>query len=181
MGILTGWRRRKSRGRFRFGDIAKKPANKDKDLSPVNDDFDPKAAVNKDSGLVWHYGGLIVPKPEGGAREYTFGRTMSTVAVHDGLVYAAELDGFLHCLDAQTGKELWQRDLGNGTWASPYYMDGKVYMGTDNGDLLIFKAGKEDNEPAKIDMGAPLKGPPVAANGVLFVNNGTMLYAITGK
>jgi outer membrane protein assembly factor BamB len=162
-------------------DATKKPANKEKDLTPVGDNFDPKAAVNKDSGLVWHFGGLIVPKPAGGEREYSFGRTMSTVSVHDGLVYAAELDGYLHCLDALTGKEYWQHDLGGGVWASPYYMDGKVFMGIDNGDLLIFKAGKKDNEPIKIETGQSLKGPPVAANGVLFVNNGAMLYAITGK
>ena len=37
------------------------------------------------------------------------------------------------------------------------------------------------NEPLKIDMAASMKGPPVAANGVLFVNNGAMLYAISGK
>jgi outer membrane protein assembly factor BamB len=162
-------------------DATKKPANKEKDLSPVEDNFDPTAAVNKDTGLVWHFGGSVIPKPKGGEREYVFGRTMSTVAVHDGLVYAAELDGFLHCLDAQTGKELWQHDLGGGVWASPFYVDGKVYMGVDNGDLLIFKAGKEDNEPIKIEMGSSMKGPPIAANGVLFVNNGVMLYAITGK
>jgi outer membrane protein assembly factor BamB len=162
-------------------DAAKKPTNKEKDLSPVGDNFDPKAAVNKDSGLVWHFGGLVVPKPVGGEREYTFGRTMSTVAVHDDLMYAAELDGYLHCLDALTGKEYWQHDLGGGVWASPLYVDGKVYMSVDNGDLLIFKAGKEDNEPIKIEMGSSLKGPPIAANGVLFVNNGVMLYAISGK
>ena len=39
-------------------------------------------------------------------RNYFFGRTMSTCAVHDGLVYAAELAGYLHCLDAKTGKQL---------------------------------------------------------------------------
>ncbi len=161
-------------------DATKKPTNKDKDLTPVNDNFDPKATVNKDSGLVWHFGGVPVPKPTEG-REYPFGRTMSTVAVHDGLVYAAELDGFLHCLDALSGKEYWQHDLGGGVWASPLYVDGKVYMGVDNGDLLIFKAGKEDNEPSKVEMQQSLKGPPIAANGVLFVNNGSMLYAITGK
>ncbi len=168
-------------GHFWCIDATKKPTNKEKDLSPVEDNFDPKAAVNKDSGLVWHFGGLITPKPAGGEREYRFGRTMSTVAVHDGLVYAAELDGFLHCVDAQTGQEYWQHDMGGATWASPFYVDGKIYMGTDSGDLLIFKAGKEDNEPIKIDMGSPMKGPPVPANGVLFVNNGAMLYAISGK
>ena len=111
-------------------------------------------------------------------RDYFFGRTVSTAAVHDGLVYAAELDGFLHCLDAQTGKEYWDHDLDGDTWSSPYYVDGKVYMGVDNGDLFIFKAGKDDKEPIKIEMQQSMKVPPVAANGVLYVNNGLNLYAI---
>ena len=85
-------------------DLTKKPANKDKDLSPVGDNFDPKAAVNKDSGLVWHYGGDLSPKPADAVRDYAFGRTVSTCAVHDGLVYAADLDGFFYCLDAKTGQ-----------------------------------------------------------------------------
>src|SRR5262249_38685040 len=39
-------------------DITKTPKNKDRDLSPVNDNFDPKTPVNKASALVWHYGGI---------------------------------------------------------------------------------------------------------------------------
>jgi outer membrane protein assembly factor BamB len=164
-------------------DLTKKPADdKARDLSPVNDNFDPKAPVNKDSSLVWHFGGFVDPKPTDGSREYVFGRTLSTVAVYDGLVYAADLDGYLNCLDARTGKKYWQHDLGGGVvYTSPLYVDGKVYMGVDSGDLLIFAAGKEHKEPTKIDMTGALKGAPVAANGVLYFNNGSMLYAISGK
>ena len=32
-------------------------ANKDADVSPVNDNFDPRAEVNKRSALAWHFGG----------------------------------------------------------------------------------------------------------------------------
>jgi outer membrane protein assembly factor BamB len=159
-------------------DIAKEPKNADGDLSPVGDNFDPKAEVNKDSGLVWHYGGPVVPKPaDAGAREFLFGRTMSTVAVHDGLVYATEFIGILHCLDARTGKKYWEYDLKDSTWSSPFYADGKLYMGTE-GDLHIFTAGKELKEPKKVAMEEPQKLPPVPVNGVLFVNTGTRLYAI---
>ena len=35
-----------------------------KDLSPVDDNFDPKDPKNANSGLVWHYGGMIDPKPK---------------------------------------------------------------------------------------------------------------------
>jgi outer membrane protein assembly factor BamB len=161
-------------------DIAKEPKNKDKDLSPVKDNFDPKAAVNKDSGLVWHYGELIA-NPQGNERDFSFGRTISTVAIHDGLVYAAELDGFLHCLDAKTGEKYWVHDFKVGTWDSPYYVDGKVFMGMDNGEMLVYAHGKKLKEPTKIDMSPSLKVPPVAVNGVLYVNNGANLYAIAKK
>jgi outer membrane protein assembly factor BamB len=161
-------------------DITKVPANADKDLSPVGDNFDPKAPANKDSGLVWHYGGPVVPKPADG-REVVFGRTISTVAIHDGLVYAAELEGYLHCIDAKTGQKYWDADLKDGIWNSPYYVDGRVLLGTDGGDLYVFMAGKEKNEPAKINMEQSVKIPPVAAGGVLYVTNGTTLYAIAAK
>jgi outer membrane protein assembly factor BamB len=159
-------------------DIAKKPKNKDKDLSPVNDNFDPKAAVNKDSGLVWHYGGPVIPKPKDGSREYVFGRTLTTVCVHDGLVYASELAGFLHCVDAKTGKKVWEHDMEIGTWCSPYYVDGKIFVGNDDSDLLIYKAGRKLIPPKKIAIGQQVKVPPVAANGALYVNGGRTLYAI---
>jgi outer membrane protein assembly factor BamB len=159
-------------------DITKKPANKEKDLSPVGDEFDPKAAVNKDSGLVWHYGGLVKPKPKDDEREYVFGRTLGTVAVHEGLVYASELAGYLHCIDAKTGKKVWEHDFQENTWCSPYVVDGKVFIGTDAGDLYIFQAGRKANLLKKISIGQPVKVPPVVAAGVLYVNGGSYLYAI---
>jgi len=162
-------------------DITKTPKNKDKDLSPVNDNFDPKAAVNKDSGLVWHFGGPVVPKPEDGGRVYVFGRTVSTVAIHDGLVYAAELAGYLNCLDARTGQKYWESDLKATTWSSPFYVDGKVLMGTDDGNMYIFRPGKELKKPTKMDLEEALQSPPMAINGVLYVSNGYNLFAIAAK
>jgi outer membrane protein assembly factor BamB len=161
-------------------DITKQPVKDDKDISPVGDNFDPKAPENKDSGLVWHFGGAIVPKPADG-REYYFGRTISTVAIHDGLVYAADLDGYLNCLDAKTGTRYWEYDLKETVWNSPYYVDGRVFLGTDGGDLYVFPAGKEKSEPAKINMEQTLKVPPIAAGGVLYITNGSTLYAIGAK
>jgi outer membrane protein assembly factor BamB len=162
-------------------DVNKKPANKDLDLSPLNDNFDPKAAVNKDSGLVWHYGGRALKNPAGDEREFIFGRTVSTLAIHNGLVYAAELNGYLHCLDAKTGKKYWVYDLQDSTENSPYYADGKVFLGTSNGDLCVFPHGKQLKEPTKIDLENDLKLPPVAVNGVLYINTGSTLYAIAPR
>ena len=44
---------------------------------------------------------------------------MSTVAIHDGVVYAAEIAGYLHAVDAKTGKKVWEHDFLESTWCSP--------------------------------------------------------------
>ncbi len=152
---------------------------KEGNVSPVNDNFDPHAAVNKNSALVWHYGGPGDPEKLG--RNYYFGRTMSTCAVHDGLVYAAELGGLLHCLDAKTGEQYWEHDLDGRTWCSPSWIDGKIYIGSDNGRVFVFAHGKEKKLLAGIDMGSMIRATPVAANGVLYVMTENKLYAIANK
>src|SRR5262249_40206477 len=124
-----------------------------------------------------HYGGPISPKPKKG-REVYFGRTISTVAIHDGLLYAVDLDGYFQCLDAKTGQKYWEHDLKDGTWASPYYVDGKVFLGTESGNLFVFKHGKEKKKLPDIDMMKTLQLPVVAVNDVLYVNTGAQLFAI---
>jgi len=161
-------------------DITKQPRNKDKDLSPVNDNFDPKASVNKDSGLVWHYGGEA---PKGARRPYVFGRTLSTCAVHDGLCYAAEYDGILHCLDAHTGEQYWEHDMRADTWSSPYWVNGHVYLGNEDGRLMVFKHGKEKKLVATNAMRGKIRATPVAVNGVLYVitENPCRLWALATR
>ena len=75
-------------------------------------------------------------------RDFVFGRTMCTACIVDDVVYVAELQGLLHCLDAKTGKKYWHYDMKGQPWGSPYYVDGKVYMGIENGDLFVFKHKK---------------------------------------
>src|SRR5262249_46858058 len=67
----------------------------------------PKTKPNPNSAAVWHYGGPA--KGENANRDYVFGRTMSTCSVHDGLVYIAELAGYVHCLDVKTGQPKWKQ------------------------------------------------------------------------
>jgi outer membrane protein assembly factor BamB len=166
-------------GHFWCIDLTKQPKNADKDVSPVNDNFDPKAAVNRDSALVWHFGGPGDPKKLG--RNYYFGRTMSTCAIRDNLLYISELAGYLHCLDAQTGQKYWEHNMNAATWSSPYWVDNKIYMGNDDGKVLIFEHGKEKKLLAEVEMEGKIRATPVAANGVLYVMTENKLYAIATK
>ncbi|MCI0638293.1 MAG: PQQ-binding-like beta-propeller repeat protein [Gemmataceae bacterium] len=142
--------------------------------------YDAKAPVNKDSALIWSYGGPIQPVPKKGRRTY-LERTCSTAAIHDGLVYLSEERGYIHCLDAKTGQHYWVHDVKTGIWGSPYYVDGKVYLAVDNGSVHIFEANKNKKVLGTMDMLEPLHGTPVVANGVLYINTGAKLYAIAEK
>lgn len=148
------------------------------DVSPVGDNFDPKAPENKDSALVWHYGGKL---PKKGQREYQVGRLLSNITVADGLAYIAEQEGYFHCLDAETGEMLWMHDMLTSTWATPYVVAGKVFVGTEDGDLLVFDHGREASEPEPLYMGSAVKKGINVTDGIIYVLTDSFLYAFGNK
>lgn len=119
-----------------------------------------------ESGRIWHVGGEA------------FHRSMSTCAIADGLMYDADLSGFLYCFDVKTGKELWKYDAFAAIWGSPYVVDGKVFLGDEEGEVVVLKHGREKKELGTMDMGNSVYTTPVAANGTLYITNRRMLFAI---
>ncbi|MCI0380864.1 MAG: PQQ-binding-like beta-propeller repeat protein [Gemmataceae bacterium] len=156
------------------------------DVSPElvvnNAVWPPETKPNPNSAKVWHFGGFTTPEDRKKLRRnYYFGRTMSTCAIKDDLVYAAELQGFIHCLDAKTGKVYWTHYTGSIIWSSPSWIDGKVYLGTDSGKVFVFAHGKEEKLLTVNDMDSSVRATPVAANGVLYVMTENKLYAIAER
>jgi outer membrane protein assembly factor BamB len=119
------------------------------------------------TGLIWHFDKIR--------------RSISTAAVADGLVYISDFSGYLHCLDAKTGQPYWTHDLLAAVWGSPFLVDGKVYLGDEDGDIVVMAHGKEKKQLAEMNMGSAVYGTIVPANGVLFINNRSQLFAIAGK
>ena len=115
------------------------------------------------SGRIWSYDDIE--------------RTIGSVAIADGRLYAVDLPGRVHCLDVLTGRLLWQYDLNAETWATPLVADGKVYVGTQKG-LAVLADGPEPRELARINLGSPSYGTPVPANGTLFVASQQYLWAV---
>jgi len=126
-------------------------------------DSTKRGDLTKD-GLIWHFDKIR--------------RSISTGAIHDGLLYYPDFSGFLHCLDAKTGQELWQHDMFAAIWGSPLVVDGKVYLGDEDGDVVIMKAGKEKKVIAEMNMGSSVYSTPVPANGALFIMNRNQLFAL---
>jgi outer membrane protein assembly factor BamB len=108
-------------------------------------------------------------------------RSISTAAVLDGLVYISDFAGFVHCLDIASGKPYWTHDLLSAVWGSPFAADGKIYIGNEDGDIVVLQAGKELKKLSQINMGGAIYSTPVAANDVLFIMTRNELFAIHTK
>jgi outer membrane protein assembly factor BamB len=117
-----------------------------------------------ESGRVWHYGAIR--------------RSISTAAVVNDIVFLSDFSGFLHAVDAQTGKGLWTFDVLAAVWGSPLVADGKVYLGDEDGDVVVLQAGREMKKLAEMNMGNSVYSSPIAANGTLYVMTTSALYAI---
>ena len=114
-----------------------------------------------ESGRVWHYDKIR--------------RSISAGAIQDGLIYYADFSGFLHCLDLKTGKPYWVHDMLAAIWGSPLLVDGKIYLGDEDGDVVVLQAGRE-KVLAEMNMGSSIYSSAVPANGALFIMNRNQLY-----
>lgn len=131
-----------------------------------------------ETGALWHYGGEDEDGSITGKKgAEVFRRTLSTVAVHDGLVYAADLSGFVHCVDFKTGKRVWEQDLMAAVWGSTMYLDGHIMIGNEDGVLTIYTAGREPKVVRELQFNSSIYSTPTVAGGVLYVTDRSKLYA----
>lgn len=118
-----------------------------------------------DTHTIWHRSGE------------DFYRTMSTAAIEDGVLYISSLSGFLHALDPQTGEEFWTYDAFAAVWGSPYVVDGKVFLGDEDGDVVVLRAGTEMEVLGEYNLGAAVYCTPVARDGVLYILTRNRIWA----
>jgi outer membrane protein assembly factor BamB len=98
--------------------------------------------------------------------------------VKDGLIYLSDFSGFLHCLDAKSGKEFWTHDMFAAIWASPMLIGDKIYLGDEDGDVAVVEHSKTFKLVSEQNMGSSVYATVVPSNGTLFVMNRNQLIAI---
>jgi outer membrane protein assembly factor BamB len=106
------------------------------------------------------------------------GRTVSTPSIYNGMIFVAEYDGDIHCLDLDTGKVNWVHATDSRIWGSTLVADGKVYLPNEDGQLVVLAATKEKEELATVEFFTPIYSSPVVAKDVLYVATQTHLYAL---
>ncbi len=119
------------------------------------------------TGRLWHYDKIR--------------RSISTGAYYNGLLFYADFSGFLHCLDAKTGTAYWTHDMLAAVWGSPVVIDGKVYLGDEDGDVVVLEATKTKKLIAESSLGSSVYSSAVPANGAIFFANRNQLWALENK
>ena len=115
-------------------------------------------------GRLWHYD--------------TIRRSISTAAVKDGILYLPDFSGFLHALDVETGEPLWVHDTFAAVWGSPVIADDKLYLGDEDGDVVVLRPGPAEEVIAEMNMGSAVYSSAVPANGVLYIASRNQLFAL---
>jgi outer membrane protein assembly factor BamB len=113
------------------------------------------AATN--SAVVWSY-------PRGGGY-------MATPLIYRGLLYVVTYNGVLTAYDAKIGEKKFTQRLADGTsafTASPVAADGKVYFASEDGRVLVLKAGPTYELMSTNDMGESTLASPALSEGLMF-------------
>jgi outer membrane protein assembly factor BamB len=77
------------------------------------------------------------------------------------------------------GKRRWTFETGELISGSTLVADGKVYVGSEKGNLWVLAAGPELRLLGKVPLGSPIYTTPVAANGCLYVATCKHLFAFS--
>jgi outer membrane protein assembly factor BamB len=117
-----------------------------------------------ETGLVFHFDDIR--------------RSISTAAIHNDLIYLPDFSGFFHCIDANTGEEYWMHDLTSAVWSSAMVIDDKVYIATEDGDVVILESGRERRIIGAMNMGGAVYATPVPANDALFIMTRNRLFKV---
>jgi outer membrane protein assembly factor BamB len=89
--------------------------------------------------------------------------------------------GIATCFDTKNGESLFgpARIRNEGDYfASPIYGDGKIYVASENGRVVVLSDGPELNILAVNDMGDSILGTPAIADGALFVRTRRAIFRI---
>ncbi|MFQ5734132.1 MAG: PQQ-binding-like beta-propeller repeat protein [Planctomycetaceae bacterium] len=102
--------------------------------------------------------------------------------IHGGLVYLCRENGNLMCLDAKTGKLLYERRTNRIRHrASPVYADGKIYLTGRDGKVTVVRAGRTFKILAQNVIGDDVSASPAISNGTIYLRSFGALWAIRDK
>jgi outer membrane protein assembly factor BamB len=111
-------------------------------------------------------------------RSPTGGPYISSLVEYDGLIYFANGQGIISCVDAATGERIWQERLGGVYSASPVAAEGKIYFSSETGEMLVLKAGRTAEVLARNKVRGHTLASPAISDGRIFIRYDNRLVAV---
>jgi outer membrane protein assembly factor BamB len=100
---------------------------------------------------------------------------------YDGILYVLANNGVFDAYQVETGNEVYRQRLepvGSGFSASPVAADGKIYLTSEDGEMLVIAAGREFTQLATNSMGELVMATPALSDGVMYVRSASSLFAV---
>ena len=110
------------------------------------------------------------------------GSYMPTPLAYQGILYVLNNNGVFDAYDLETGTEIYRQRLepvGSGFSASPVAADGRLYLTSEDGEILVVAAGREFRRIAANSMGELVMATPALSDGVMYVRGASTLFAIS--
>jgi outer membrane protein assembly factor BamB len=96
------------------------------------------------------------------------------VSLAKGIIYATGSDGYVHALHAPTGRAIWSVNMASQSSVS--LANGVLYddqQGSNNPETVAYAVSDGSVLWSSPEPGSTLHPPPIVANGVLYITNGT--------
>jgi len=106
---------------------------------------------------------------------------LPTPLVKDDLVFLCSEKGVATCLKAKSGKEVWQERLNRDFSASPVCGGEHLYCVSDDGEVLVLKAGDKYELVGRHALGEPTQATPAIAGGRIYFRTEGHLISVGGK
>jgi outer membrane protein assembly factor BamB len=102
--------------------------------------------------------------------------------LHDGKLYMLTDNGMLSCLDAKTGKPYYQQERLPKPYnfkASPVGASGKLYLASEDGDVIVVKMGEKFEVLATNTLdGQSFISSPAIVDGAIYLRGQNTLFCI---
>jgi outer membrane protein assembly factor BamB len=110
------------------------------------------------------------------------GSYMPTPLIYRGYVYVLRNEGILTCYHLVSGEVEYTSRIpheGSGFSSSPVAADGKIYLSSEDGEIVVIKSGPQFELLGVNPIGEPLMATPAISDGIMFVRAEKNLFAIS--
>jgi outer membrane protein assembly factor BamB len=104
-----------------------------------------------------------------------------TPLVMDGRLFLWADDGVVSCLRGANGEVVWQERVGGTFYASPVWIDGRLYNVSKAGEVVVLAAADKFELLGRVPLGEPTFATPSVADGVMYLRTSTRLFSLGGR